>query len=72
MFQHKDIHKYTRMAASRNEKSIIVSRIHRRGIWDVKVRRGPEINSDLKWWWPRLSSEDSSNNMGSTERAGKQ
>lgn len=50
MFEHKDIHKYTRVAPSKNEKSIIdyfiISRTYRREVRDVRVRRGPEINSD--------------------------
>lgn len=49
-FDHKEIHKYTRVVKSRNEKSsidyIIISRSHRNNIQDVKVRREPEINSD--------------------------
>lgn len=49
-FQHKDVHKYTREVKSRGERSIIdyiiVSRELRQKIDDVKVRRGPEINSD--------------------------
>ncbi|KAK5649396.1 hypothetical protein RI129_000425 [Pyrocoelia pectoralis] len=49
-FIHKDIHKYTREAPSRNEKSIIdyivINKSFRKEIKDVKVRRGAEIYSD--------------------------
>ncbi|XP_030763520.1 craniofacial development protein 2-like [Sitophilus oryzae] len=49
-FRHKEIHQYTREVKSRNEKSIIdyvlVCKRLRRYIKDVRVKRGPEINSD--------------------------
>lgn len=49
-YKHKDIHKYTREVKSRNEKSIIdyflINRTNRKEIMDVKVKRGPEIDSD--------------------------
>lgn len=49
-FQHRDVHKYTREVKSRNERSIIdyvvINRSSRHEIMDVRVRRGPEINSD--------------------------
>ena len=49
-YQHKEIHKFTRVEVSRNEKSIIdyilVERENRRNVIDVKVRRSAEINSD--------------------------
>lgn len=49
-FRHKAIHTYTREMHSRNEKSIIdyviTHRSNRRSLSDVRVRRGPEINSD--------------------------
>lgn len=49
-YPHKNIHKYTREVKSRNEKSIIdyilINRPFRKGIVDVKVRRGSEIYSD--------------------------
>lgn len=49
-FKHKDVHKYTREVPSRGEKSIIdyvlINRNSRREIRDVRVIRGPEINSD--------------------------
>jgi exonuclease III len=50
MFIHKDIHNITREEPSRKEKSIIdyiiVQREMRTYIWDTRVKRGPEINSD--------------------------
>lgn len=50
MFKHREIHKYTRVMESRNEKSIIDYIITRReskkNLLDVKARRGPEIYSD--------------------------
>lgn len=49
-YQHKDIHKYTRVQPSRGERSIIdyivVQKENRGNILDVKVRRGAEIYSD--------------------------
>lgn len=49
-FKHKDIHKYTRVEDSRNEKSIIdyivTSREEKKNISDVRVMRGAEIGSD--------------------------
>lgn len=49
-FQHKDIHKYTREVKSRNERSIIdymlIEKRLRHEIKDVRIKRGPEINSD--------------------------
>lgn len=49
-YRHKDVHKYTREVKSRNERSIIdyviASRNLRQAIQNVRVRRGPEINSD--------------------------
>ncbi|KAK5649093.1 hypothetical protein RI129_003985 [Pyrocoelia pectoralis] len=49
-FMHKDIHKYTREAPSRNEKSIVdyivTNKPFRKEIKDVKVRKGAEIYSD--------------------------
>ncbi|XP_044766617.1 craniofacial development protein 2-like [Coccinella septempunctata] len=50
LFQHKDIHKYTREVRSRGEKSIIdyilIQKEKRSTIMDTRVRRGPEIGSD--------------------------
>ncbi|KAI4470863.1 hypothetical protein MML48_1g12197 [Holotrichia oblita] len=49
-YQHKNIHKYTRVQQSRNEKSIIdyilVQKERRQEVMDVKIRRGAEIYSD--------------------------
>ena len=49
-YEHKAIHKYTRVQQSRNEKSIIdyilIEKNSRKLIKDVRVRRGPEIYSD--------------------------
>lgn len=49
-YEHKDIHKYTRVVESRNEKSIIdyilIEKNNRSAVMDTKVRRGPEIGSD--------------------------
>lgn len=49
-YQHRDIHKYTRVEANRGERSIIdyilVERQNRSMIRDVAVKRGYEINSD--------------------------
>lgn len=50
LFQHKDIHKYTREVTSRGERSIIdfilVENKNRKIVMDTKVKRGPEIGSD--------------------------
>lgn len=47
--RHKEIHKYTRMVKSRDEKLIIdyvlINRGNRKEIVDVRVRRGSEIYS---------------------------
>lgn len=49
-FNHKDIHKYTRVEENRNEKSIIdyilVQKLKRNTVINTKTRRGPEIGSD--------------------------
>lgn len=49
-YQHKEKHKYTRVAPTRQEKSIIdyilVEKKNRRDVRDVRVKRGLEINSD--------------------------
>ncbi|XP_063933559.1 craniofacial development protein 2-like [Zophobas morio] len=49
-FQHKEIHKFTRVAPARNEKSIIdyiiTEKNLRNKIHDVKVGRLPELGSD--------------------------
>lgn len=49
-FEHKDIHKYTRVEPSRGERSIIdyiiVDKFNRKMVNDVCVKRGYEINSD--------------------------
>lgn len=51
-FQHKDIHKYTRLGP-RGEKSIIdyiiTNQDNRKSLTDVRVKREPEINSDHFW-----------------------
>lgn len=50
LFEHKNIHRYTREMSSRGEKSIIdyilVQKEKRAIVLDTKVRRGPEIGSD--------------------------
>ena len=50
LFQHKDIHKYTREENSRNERSIIdyflINSGQRNTVKDVRVKRGFEIGSD--------------------------
>lgn len=49
-FKHKDIHKWTRVSETRNEKSIIdyiiVSNYLLYNTYDVRVKRGAEIDSD--------------------------
>lgn len=49
-YEHKQIHKYTRQAATREERSIIdyilVERSNRKLVNDVRVKRGAEIDSD--------------------------
>lgn len=49
-YEHKDIHKYTRVVESRRERSIIdyvlVNRKFRNEVKDTRVRRGAEIYSD--------------------------
>lgn len=49
-YTHKDIHKFTREQPSRNEKSIIdyflINKTNQHLVKDVRVHRGPEINSD--------------------------
>lgn len=50
IFQHKEIHKYTREMKSRGEKSIIdyiiIEQENKKDLKDCKVRRGYEIGSD--------------------------
>ncbi|KAK5648822.1 hypothetical protein RI129_003714 [Pyrocoelia pectoralis] len=49
-YEHANIHKFTRVAESRNEKSILdyvlVQRSNRRTVTDVRVQRSAEIFSD--------------------------
>jgi len=49
-FEHKEIHKYTRVVTSRNEKSIIdlilIEKAEKSKLIDVRVKRGSEIGSD--------------------------
>ena len=49
-YGHKDIHRFTREAKSRDEKSIIdyviINKEYRREVRDTRVRRGAEIYSD--------------------------
>lgn len=49
-YKHKDIHKFTREVASRNERSIIdyilVEKNNRKCVKDIRVRREAEIYSD--------------------------
>ncbi|GLV44759.1 hypothetical protein CBL_05226 [Carabus blaptoides fortunei] len=50
MFNHKEIHKFTREERNRNEKSIIdyilTNRLERKKVNNVKVKRGSEIGTD--------------------------
>lgn len=61
-FDHKDIHKYTRKAPSRNERSIIdyilIEKSRRHLVKNIRVKRGPEIGSDHYLVKAQLIKED--------------
>lgn len=50
LFEHKEIHKFTREDQSRKERSIVelvmVERTERRNLKDVRVKRGYDVGSD--------------------------
>lgn len=73
-FSQKDIHKYTREAQSRGEKSIIdyviINREFRREVKDTRVKRGAEIYSDhyLVVTKLKIQSENVRKNSGANKK----
>lgn len=66
-YEHKDIHKYTRVEPSRGEQSIIdyilVERENRTIIRDVAVKRGYEISSDHYLLIAEIKEKEEKENM---------